>query len=66
MRFRFAWAMAMTLPTAMESTARMISMSTQSACIPSSPSTSRRMSMPKAAILGALPMKSVTEVGAPS
>ena len=66
MRFRFACAMAMMLPAPMDSTDRITSIAVQSPCMPGRPSTSRRMSIPKAAILGALPMNSVTDVGAPS
>ncbi len=66
MRFRLLWAMAMMLPMPMESTARMASMPVQSSCSAERPSTSRRISMPKAAILGAELMNRVTGVGAPS
>ena len=66
MRFRFVWAMAMILPTPMDSIDKIINMPIQSACMPGKPSTRRRTSIPKAAIFGALPINKVTEVGAPS
>ncbi len=66
MRLMFDWAMATMLPTPMDSTDNMTSMVLQSPCMLGRPSTSRRMSIPKAAIFGALPMNRATEVGAPS
>ena len=65
MRLRLVCAMAATLPMMSEATASTASMGCQSPASGSRPSTSRRMAMAKAASLGALPMISVTEVGAP-
>jgi len=64
--FLFLGVIATTFPIAIESTARMISIWCQSPCMTSSPSTSRRMSMPNAASFGAEPMNRVTGVAAPS
>jgi hypothetical protein len=53
------------LPIAIDSTDRMISIDCQSSAIVIRPLTSRRITMAKAANLGAEPMNRVTEVGAP-
>ena len=65
MRLRLVCAIAAKLPTAIDSTERMISIACQSAEATIRPLTSMRMTMAKAASLGALPMNSVTAVGAP-
>ena len=66
MRLMLVCAMAMTLPIAIESTASTASIWDQSSTRPPSPSTRARMSIPNAAILGAVAMNRVTGVGAPS
>jgi len=66
MRLRFDWAIATTLPIAIESTESTISIELQSGCEASRPSVSKRMVRANAAILGAEPMNSVTQVGEPS
>ena len=66
MRLMFVCAIAMTLPAAIDSTARIASIWDQSSESAPRPSTSARMSIPNAAILGAVAMNSVTGVGAPS
>ena len=65
MRFRLVCAMAMRFPSPMDSTARITSMSCQVTARFSSPPINSRMNMAKAASLGAEPIKTVTEVGAP-
>src|SRR3970282_1221267 len=65
MRLMLVCAIAVMLPTAMDSTARMVSMPAQwimSGCIAS---TSMRMTNANAASLGAEPMNMVIAVGAP-
>ena len=66
MRFRFACAIAMTLPIPMERTASTTSMSCQSPCRPHRPSERSRTAIAKAASLGAVPTNMVTGVSAPS
>ncbi|MNJ67980.1 hypothetical protein D3C77_641920 [compost metagenome] len=65
MRLKLVCAMAVRLPIASDSTARIISIGCQSAARPCRPSTSRRSVMAKAASLGAPPRISVTAVGEP-
>ena len=65
MRLKFVCAMATTLPSAMESTARTTSMSCQSVTMPESPSPRMRRMKPKAASFGAEPMNIVIGVAAP-
>ena len=65
MRLRLLCAMAMILPTAMDSSARIASMACQSACCAGRPSASSRMAMAKAPIFGAEAINSVTGVEAP-
>ena len=60
------WASAMTFPAPIDSTASTTSICVQSACNAPNPSTSARISIPNAAIFGAVPMNRVTGVGAPS
>ena len=55
MRFRLVCAIATTLPMASDKTAKAISMPCQSDCNAPIASTSRRMTMAKAAIFDALP-----------
>ena len=66
MRLILVWAIAARLPIIMDITARMMSIPCQSASIAPMPSTSKRMTKPNAASLGAEPIKSTTAVGAPS
>src|SRR3569623_222810 len=65
MRLRLPWAMATTLPTAIDSTASMINMPCHWSCKPPRLSASSLISMAKAGILGAVLMYSVTGVAAP-
>ena len=58
-------AIAVMLPTAIETTAMTVSICCQSATSAPNPSTKKRMQIAKAANFGAAPNKSVTEVGAP-
>src|SRR6185437_14509351 len=66
MRFRFDWTIATTFPTISVNTARGVSISVQSADVPARPCASRRSVSAKYAILGTVPTKSVTLVGAPT
>ena len=59
------WAMAIRLPTAIDSTDKITSICCQSPCKAPSPSTSTRITSANAASLGAEPIYNVTEVGAP-
>ena len=65
MRLRLVCATAARLPTSSDSTASTASICCQSKAKVGMASTSRRMTMAKAASLGAEPINSVTAVGAP-
>ena len=65
MRLRFVCAMAVMLPTAIDSTASTTSICCQSWARSSMPFTSSRIAIANAASLGAEPITSVTAVGAP-
>ena len=67
MRFRLVCAIAVILPIASEATARITSICCHSAisCGTPSASTSMRMMKAKDASFGAVPINSVTAVGAP-
>ena len=64
-RFRLVCAMAAKLPTNNEPTAKIISICCQSKANGNIPSTNKRITIAKAASLGAPPIIRVTEVGAP-
>ena len=66
MRLMLVCAIAMMLPTAMESTEITTSIWLQSAWEPASASGNRRMRSAKAASFDAVPMNTVTHVGDPS
>ena len=65
MRFRLVCAIAVRLPITSEPTASTTSICCQSTASGSSPSTSSRNAMAKAASLGTEPMNAATGVGAP-
>ena len=65
MRLRLVWAIAARLPISNEAMASRASICCQSMARGNKPSTSKRMTKAKAASLGAPPISSVAEVGAP-
>ena len=65
MRLMLVWAMATILPKPIDSMASMVSISPQVSCKPIMPSTNKRISMAKAAILGTEAISRVIAVGEP-
>ena len=65
-RLMFVCEIAIKLPSTIESTQRMISIPCQSTWAPCSAPESMRSVIANAAIFGAVPIRSVTAVGAPS
>ena len=65
MRLRLVCAIAARLPMTSEATASTVSICCQSMASGSNPSTSKRITIPKAASLGAPPIIKVMAVGAP-